>query len=182
MPEKIVIKINGEDVNVTSDLVVGPDLDRELDRGSALVAKYGRLLSRAQNKEAQCLAEYRHWRARQTETILQADPKLAEWKVKAKVESLPQFLQHKEDIASAEEETHGLWGVYEAVCRRCDLLQSRNSRDVRNLSTLGTDGLPGEEEIDKAEKTRRVSEIVGRKKKSKTKGAPTRERPKKTRS
>lgn len=45
-------------------------------------------------------SKYRAWKAVMTNDILVKDPKLAEWKVRARLESEPTFIQTKEVLAN----------------------------------------------------------------------------------
>lgn len=172
MQREIVVVIRDEEVNVTKELAIGPDLGQEMAGLPGQLAYFGTMLSEAQAYQARCEAEYRAWRAKQIEAFLEADAKLAEWKVRAKVEALPQFAAHKEAIAKAEKFVHDLWAVYDALGRKADMLRSKGARERADLEKgYGGLGSPSDEE----ERRERVAEITGR---TKNKKARKRARPK----
>lgn len=76
------------------------NLDRE--DIPAIMARWGEILSAWQKEAAVKDAAYRMWRARQTQRILLNDPKMAEWKVKAEIESDSEFGKFKQAIADAQ--------------------------------------------------------------------------------
>lgn len=60
-------------------------------------------------------AQYRHWRGQAESAQLEADPKLPEWKVKAKVEGDPAFLAFKSEGAELKGDLEYLNGIFEAL-------------------------------------------------------------------
>jgi len=171
MQREVVVVIRDEEVNITKELGIGPDLGQEMASIPGQLAYFGTMLSEAQANQARVEAEYRAWRAKQIEVFLEADPKLAEWKVRAQVEVLPQFMSHKEAQAKAEKFVHDLWAVYDAFGRKADMLRSKGARERMDLEK-GYGGLGcGASDESEDERRERVAEITNR-----TKGRK-RERP-----
>lgn len=93
---------------------MGPDYFM-FDNKELLVALREELLARAK-KQAELVrvkAEYRHWRATEGARLLDADPKMAQWKIDQAIEANPEFMAHKvneanivRDIANSEATIH----------------------------------------------------------------------------
>jgi hypothetical protein len=66
-------------------------------------------------------AEYRVWRAQATANVLETDPKLAEWKVKAKVDLDPMYSRYKEATAVATKNEAAVRGMLDAYTTVRDL-------------------------------------------------------------
>jgi len=156
--DQVIVNIRGEEVDVSGELRIGGDLGKEMSRLPGQVAYYGGALAEAQALEAQVTAQYRAWRAKQIEAVLESEPKLAEWKVKAKLEALPQFMQHKEAIARTEKVVRDLWAVYEAFLRKADMLRSKGARQRAELEASG--GISTS--LDPDEKATRAGKVVKR--------------------
>jgi len=160
MSRRILVRVGGKEVDVTSEVAIGADLDDEMVHAPGQVAYWGSALAEAQFDAARVDSEYRSWRAQQTEAILDAEPKLAEWKVKARMESYPEFLAHKKKIAETDRAVRELWAVYEAFLRKVDMLRSKGARERAMHDTAVADHSAGSRT--KKDKTDRVAETVGR--------------------
>lgn len=77
------------------------EVDADVDHVSHQIALATIADAKAEAVEASIVADslYRRWRADATADVLASDEKLAEWKVKARVEALDDFLAHKAQIA-----------------------------------------------------------------------------------
>jgi len=94
----------GREIETTLD-----EADLELDVTSATpgiratlaadVGTVGGLLADVIEEEECVDAEYRQWRGREFTKILEEDPKLAEWKAKARMEAKDAFLEYKRAAA-----------------------------------------------------------------------------------
>lgn len=110
--------IDGREVKVhlsLLDLRIGPDLEAEMTEVPSLMGLVGELLSDVTDGYQRADAEYRRWRGEQVGSILQGDPKLAEWKVKADVDASPRFLEIKHEIAAMEGDLEFLRWFMEAA-------------------------------------------------------------------
>ena len=131
------IKVDGATVEVLilgsrAELPIGVDLDEEMDRVSAQLGYWGSVLAAAKKEQIKVDASYRRFRAIANEEILKKDPKLAEWKVKAKIEALDGFSQYKDAIAQAEENVELCAAMVRAFDKKANVLQSKGAhvRDV----------------------------------------------------
>lgn len=68
----------------------------------------GNLLGEAESRLVLVDAEYRTFRAAAVKAELDKDPKLSEWKIKARIESSAEFQKFKQGIAKATREVHVL--------------------------------------------------------------------------
>ena len=112
-----------------SALVIGDDgetyeLDRDVDAVAEDVAiaavseEIGRVVSAREMADAR----YRAFRASMVGSILAGDPKLAEWKVRAQIESHPDFLVHKDKAASLDGSLATLQGYRTALEQRAHMM------------------------------------------------------------
>ena len=93
----ITIKLNGASVKVDLTTIgVCPidDLPEQLARWKTQAAL-------ARHELARVDAEYREFRARETMAVLTTEPKISEWKLKARIEASPDFLVWKQGAAQA---------------------------------------------------------------------------------
>jgi hypothetical protein len=122
------IKVQGTDVllDTAGDLPIA-DLSNDMDRVASQMAWWASVWSAAEKERIQAEAHYRAWRGRLTLDILAANEKEAEWKVKAKIEADPKFLQYKDAMAMSEENAVLAKGIFESFQRKGNMLQSRGA-------------------------------------------------------
>lgn len=142
---KLIVKVPGpsgwEDRDVTQELSVD-DIGGDMDKVAAQIAYYGSMAASAKSLAAKLEAEFKVWKARSIQEILRADPKLAEWKTKALIESRDEYRSFAVQIAEAHHNEESLWAVYNAFRAKVNVLQSRGAmaRDevgATGLHTLG---------------------------------------------
>lgn len=135
---KRTIKVNGEEVtlDVSVDLFVG-DLSGDMDRVAAQMGFWGNVWAAAVQERDEAEAYYRQWRARMTEKILEGDPKLAEWKVRARVEADGTFLKLKHALALAEGNVIMAKATFESLDKKSNQLQSKGAMSRSELDATG---------------------------------------------
>lgn len=122
----ITIKVDGEliDIDLAEDLIIR-DLAGDMDHVAAKIGHWGDMLGVAEAEKILVDAAYRSWRADFGRVLLATNEKLAEWKVKAAIEASPDFMQHKEKIATAQRNVMTLHSVYEAFRVKAGQLRSK---------------------------------------------------------
>lgn len=88
----------------------------------AALARCGELIADAAASVAVGERDYREWRAKTTNAILAADPKLAEWKTAARINAEPQFNTFKGILADREANLATLRGYAQALDAKVDLV------------------------------------------------------------
>jgi len=136
--QKRTITVNGEEVtmDVRVDLFVG-DLSGDMDKVAAQMGFWGNVWAAAIQERDDADAHYRAWRARTTGEILKADPKLAEWKVKSKIEAHPNFLKYKHATAIAEGNVIQCKATFESLDKKSNQLQSKGAMSRSELDATG---------------------------------------------
>lgn len=123
-------------VTLSSDELVVRDPDAESGGIAARLALVGDLIAEARYSADVADATYRQWRGVETTSLLLADPKSAEWKVKAAIEASGAdtydpatglasegFLAHKQSVASFESQHEWLLRFYEALKIKSQMIQ-----------------------------------------------------------
>lgn len=134
-----------------SDAVIdGPNLSSEMDRVSGQIAFWGSALSSAVRERDVADATYRTWRARAYKAIMERDPKLPEYKIKALCEEHSSFLEHKTRMATAAENVVLCESFKDAFEKKANQLQSRGAtkRLERSRSTVRTKDLREDDDVD----------------------------------
>lgn len=149
------IKVQGQTIKVKtgkgSDFWTSKDISRDMDRVASLIAWWGSVKGAAMQEAETVDAFYRQWRARKALEILERDPKLAEWKVKALIEADPEFARVKAGIAKAQENVEVATVMVRAAEKKANILQSRgaNLRAEKRTQGMHTPAdEPEEEESD----------------------------------
>jgi hypothetical protein len=134
----IELEIDGQSVtlDVGADLEI-TDLDEDMDAIAGLLGWYGNVIAAVKESAAIADANYRAWRARRTESILAKDPKLAEYKVRAKIDADPEFLKHKRHQAEVDRLLSRLFKAWHALDRKADILQSKGAVYRAELRSTG---------------------------------------------
>lgn len=165
--ETLDIKVDGEVISapIVNDLTI-QSIGVEMDTVAAAIGYWGNVLAAAQEDLAAADSVYRNWRAQMTEDQLQDDPKLAEWKIKAKIESHADFLAYKEKIARAARNVTILENVIDAYKVKGGQLQSRGANLRAELEKTGvyTRG-PRIDDDDRGRRTAKVRGIFSGKRK-----------------
>jgi hypothetical protein len=115
------------------------DIDKELylpsrytdfDTVAAEIAYWGNIL--AQAIEERIMAET-SWRKRRGELVcffLSEEPKLAEWKVKGKIECTDDFILYKKGIAKAYYNETMAESIYKAYIEKAKLIETKMKKGV----------------------------------------------------
>lgn len=97
----------------TADLEIGDDLVAESRTVAARMGIVTDLVSEYTFLVQTCEAQYRTWSGSESAALSTRNDKLAEWKVKALVESAKGFFQHKKNVAEATADLVWLQGHHE---------------------------------------------------------------------
>jgi hypothetical protein len=127
---KIKLLVNGEvqELDLQEILVIkNPDAERE--EAAAQVAWWGAVWAASVETAALADTEYRHWKGVSIRSLIDADPKLAEWRVSAMVESSPEWKELKTRAAAAERYANAAKAVFEAWNTKADILARLIRRD-----------------------------------------------------
>jgi len=68
--------------------------------------------------------DYRQWRAKQTIAILEDEPKLAQWKVEARINSLDTFKTIKTELAYRELRVATFRGFVDALSQKASMIHA----------------------------------------------------------
>lgn len=122
--------IDGETVRapIVRDLTIH-EIGEEMDKVAAQMGYWANVLGAAIEERDAADAAYRNWRAMATEDIL-LDPetaKLSEWKVKNRLESTPEFMEHKATIARCKRNVETVDRIFQAFDKKGNQLQSRGA-------------------------------------------------------
>ena len=106
----MTLQVNGSDVIVDFEQILLQLRDKAL-------AKWGGILAEAERELAQADASYRAWRATFANEVCAKSKKGTppEWRVKAKLESQPNFLTYKNGLADAAYNVRLLTSVINAL-------------------------------------------------------------------
>lgn len=134
----IEVKVNGVDYKIDRDelLEIG-DIDYDMGRIASDMAFWARVWAESEREKIQVEAHYRTWRARETMELLEADPKLAEWKAKTRVEADKKFLIHKTAQAQAAHNAVLCRGVFLSLEKKANLLQSKGAKARAEYEATG---------------------------------------------
>lgn len=113
------------------------DLDEDMENVASTIAWYGSILAAAIEARDLADAEYRHWRAAYIEDQLAKNPKMAEWKTKAAMESNRRFLDHKRKIAAAQRLVVRLEKAFTALEHKSHNLRARGASARAEFAATG---------------------------------------------
>ncbi|MGW8177327.1 MAG: hypothetical protein ACWGQW_00800 [bacterium] len=132
------ITVNGilVELDTDVDLQVGA-LSGDMDKVASQMGFWGSVWASAVEERTNVDAHYRHWRAKTVEAILAEDPKLAEWKVKAKVEAGADFLKMKAALAISERNVTLAKAVFDSFDKKANQLQSKGAMSRSELDATG---------------------------------------------
>jgi len=125
---KSTITVNGHEVTLDTDydLQVGA-LSGDMDKVAAQMGFWGSVWAAAVKERAEAEAHYRYWRAKASEEVLASEPKLAEWKVKLKVEADPRFVTYKQALALADRNVVLAKSAFDSFDKKANQLQSKGA-------------------------------------------------------
>lgn len=121
------IQVDGKPVDVTLDGLLVGDISRDMDRVASVMAYWATVWAAAEQEKIKSDSAYRAWRATFARRILDGDPKLAEWKVKAAIEASPKFNAFKHALATATRNVVLSRGQFESYRVKASVLQSRGA-------------------------------------------------------
>ena len=170
-----IIKVRGEEVKVDRDkLMLIKDVSRDMDRIASLMSYWGEVWAAAEQERIEVDGYYRQWRANKGIEIAEAEPKLAEWKVKQRIEADETFYKLKQGIALATRNATIAKTTYESLKTKGSMLQSKGAMMRAEMDSTGmhTPEKPSrqrsEKEADREEKAAQMRKL-NRKKKKKSK-------------
>lgn len=139
MFDKRVITVMGTKVEVdTQRALTITDIDKAQRRAAALIGYWGSVWASTEAEKEQAEAFYRQWRAKSTHAILTDDPKMAEWKVNAVVNSHEDFYKFKIKMSQATENAILAKAMFEASVKRANLAQSLGAKAREEYVKTGT--------------------------------------------
>lgn len=140
--------VNGHEVvlDIDMDLQIGA-LSGDMDKVAAQMGFWGSVWAAAIREHEDADAHYRHWRARQVNAILESEPKLAEYKVNARINAMDGFLKLKSAQALASEHVAMARTMFDSLDKKSNQLQSkgamsRSEIDATGMHTKGTQNAP----------------------------------------
>ena len=139
MGSKIVeMVINGNPVKVNpAQLLEITDLSEDMDKVASQLSYWGALWATAEGEKETADAFYRNWRARMGKKITASDPKMAEWKVRQRIEANPKFLEIKEKLGQAIYNATLCKTMCEAFRVKANMLQSKGAMQRAELDSTG---------------------------------------------
>jgi len=132
------ITVNGSEVSldIDVDLQIGA-LSGDMDTIAAQMGFWASVWAAAVREADEADAHYRNWRGRQIGEILRSDPKLAEYKVNARINAMDDFLKWKHAQALAAEHVVLAKGLFESLGRKSNQLQSKGAMSRKELDATG---------------------------------------------
>jgi hypothetical protein len=125
------------EIDLMKESAIGPDLDKEMDEVSSQIAWFGELLG-AIKRDAKILDKsYRKWRAQMSVELLKKDKSMAEWKVKAHIESNPQFEKFKTAEAQCNYNDTTITELIAALKEKSQNVRSKGARLRSEMESTG---------------------------------------------
>lgn len=135
---KRTILVLGQKVEVnTEDGLPIVDISTDLDRVAAQMGWWASVWAAAERQEISTDAEYRNWKSRAIIEALDANPKDAEWKIKAVVEARPEFVAFQSNKALARDAAVLSKAFFDAFAKKANALQSRGASEREQLERQG---------------------------------------------
>jgi hypothetical protein len=136
------IKVDGEEVEVIilgtgARLPISADISKEMDSVASEMAYWGSVLSDAEGEQIMVDSWYRRFRAEATEAMLKKDPKMPEWKMKARIESSKGFIQHKKAISQAQKNVSLCSNMVKAFAVKANILPSKGAHMRSEVGAQG---------------------------------------------
>ena len=151
---EIEIKVDGNPVtaNVDEMLEIG-DVSTDMDKVAAQMAYWGAVWGAAEGEREAADAYYRAWRAQMGKELLDANDKLAEWKVKQDIEADPKFMKIKQGLSTAIRNATLCRAIYESFRTKANILQSKGAMlraelDATGMTTKSTSVSPRQRDLE----------------------------------
>jgi hypothetical protein len=143
---KLTIGKEVVEIDLEEETAIG-DIDKDMDQVAAQMAYYGELLGAAKRESSELDAAYRVFRATIANAMLTKDKSIAEWKVKAAIESQDKFLTFKKAQAACEYNVEVLGNLLKALSEKSPNLRSKGARlrDEANCTGMTTPVKPRKE-------------------------------------
>ncbi len=126
LPRKITVM--GVELPVNSNQAkISADINGDMNKVPAQIAYWSRVHGSAVREREESDAQYRYWRGQMVGQILDDEPKLAEYKVNARINGDPQFLAIKKGMAQAQRNVEIARGMILAFEKKANILQSRGA-------------------------------------------------------
>ena len=129
-----VIKVQGVSIKIEPEEYIINDIDDTQRKVSKQMAFWSSVWGAAVEEQIKADAFYRAWRADRTEALLKEDPKISEWKVKAKIEADPLFLKMKQAIAIASDNVTTSEHIWKTLDKRGNLSQSLGAKTRKEIA------------------------------------------------
>lgn len=134
----ITVIVDGLEVEVDVDEDTSiTDIDTDMAQIASLLGWYGNLVAAARERSDILDMNYRAWRGRRATSLLATEPKLAEYKVKARINGEGDFLKHKRAIAANHRTVTRLERAWAALDRKASILQSKGALYRSELRATG---------------------------------------------
>jgi hypothetical protein len=161
----IDITVNGENINVNieEDLKI-IDISRDMDMVSSQIAFWGSVWAAAEEEELKAKAYYRNWKAKVGEKLVNSDNKLAEWKIRQKLEALDEFKVVKEGLALASRNVLLAKTVFESFKAKASMLQSKGAMMRSELDSTSMKTKSSDKEIERAKNKETLKKVLKRRK------------------
>lgn len=124
---KLVIGKENIEIDLDEETMIG-DVGKDMDQVASQIAYYGEVLAAAKREAAELDAAYRKFRADIASSMLKKEKSLAEWKIKAAIESSEKFTQFKKAAAACAYNIETLEHLVKALCEKSPNLRSKGAR------------------------------------------------------
>lgn len=116
------------------------DVDLDMRNIAYELSFWGRLYAKANAIQITAEGKYRNWRANIAKEMLVGPKPPSEWKVKAIIESTPEFLKLKQQIAIAQENAETLYYIYDSLKTKSFMLPNLGAkeRDLNKAMGMST--------------------------------------------
>jgi len=142
--ESLTLIVDGQEVRVGAKAYLGfGGIADDLSTVSRSMGYIARLLGEARAEKVRTEARRRQWEAHETRKLLAANPKAAEWKVKADIRATATYLQMMDSEAEALRNETYIEGVFRALETKSRMLQSF-SANRRTEAERGLDPVPAD--------------------------------------
>lgn len=134
-------KVGGKTVEIVLDskhLRPSEDLDSDAAEVANLFGQLAQAMAESTAQLDRTDAEYRRFRATETQAILEADPKAAEWKCKASIEASDAFLAFKMRMAEINGDIEFLRAYQEGLRTKAAMIKVRASMDSTGRAMAGS--------------------------------------------
>jgi hypothetical protein len=130
--------INGEPIKVdVAKMLDINDLSDDMDKVASQMGYWGSLWAAAEGERELADAFYRQWRAQTGKKIVDADSKMAEWKVRQAIEAHSKFIEIKGKLSQAIHNATLCKTVCEAWRIKSNMLQSKGAMMRAELDSTG---------------------------------------------